>query len=134
MNNPIGRFTLDQLRDSQRIIARAWADDAFKAALLADPMNTLAREGFEVPAGLTIAVHESTADTLHVVLPPKPSAVLSDEDLAGAAGGFSYQSAVTSQFTGMTATGCGTQSVNCVNTTSEMTTSCNVSAASAFTG
>ena len=76
------------LRDqAERIIAKAWADDGFKARLLADPAAVAAAEGIEVPAGVKIVIHENVAGELHVVLPAKPHAELSDADLEGMTGG-----------------------------------------------
>ena len=73
--------------DAERIIAKAWADDGFKARLLADPAAVAAAEGIAVPAGVKIVVHENTPGELHVVLPAKPSAELSDEALEVVVGG-----------------------------------------------
>ena len=76
------------LRDhADRIIAKAWADDSFKARLLADPAAVAAAEGIPVPAGLKIVVHESKPGELLVVLPAKPTSELSDAELEGVAGG-----------------------------------------------
>jgi hypothetical protein len=76
------------LRDqAERIIAKAWADDGYKARLLADPAAVAAAEGIEVPAGVKIVIHENSAGELHVVLPAKPDAELSDADLEGMTGG-----------------------------------------------
>jgi hypothetical protein len=75
------------LAQAQRVVAKAWADEAFKAALIADPRATLAQEGIALPEGLTLKVVENTADTLHVILPPPPSAALSDEAVGAVAGG-----------------------------------------------
>jgi hypothetical protein len=76
------------LRDhAERIIAKAWADDSFKAQLLADPAAVAAAEGIAIPAGVKIVVHENKPGELHVVLPAKPSAELSDAELEGVAGG-----------------------------------------------
>ena len=77
----------DLLAQAQRVVAKAWADDAFKAALIADPRATLAQEGIALPEGLTLKVLENTADTLHVILPPPPAAALSDEAVGAVAGG-----------------------------------------------
>ncbi len=87
MDQPIPPFTAEQWQDAQRLIARSWVDAAFKAALLADPMGTLAAEGFALPEGISVKFHANTPGTVHVVLPDPPSAVLSDDDLANAAGG-----------------------------------------------
>ncbi len=78
----------DLLAQAQRIIAKAWADDAFKAALIANPNATLAAEGIAVPGGLTLKVLEDTPGTMHVILPQPPAAALSDEAIGSVAGGF----------------------------------------------
>jgi len=72
---------------AERIIAKAWADGDFKARLLADPAAIAAAEGIAVPAGVKIVVHENKPDELHVVLPSKPSADVSDEALEAVVGG-----------------------------------------------
>jgi len=79
------------MAQAQRVIAKAWADEAFKAALLSDPREALAREGIGVPEGLTLKVHENTPGTMHVVLPLPPGGALSDEEVGQVAGGFSGQ-------------------------------------------
>ena len=79
--------TSTQRAHAKRIIAKAWADDAFKARLLADPAAVAAAEGNAVPAGVKIVVHENKPGELHVVLPAKPSADLSDEALEAVVGG-----------------------------------------------
>ena len=70
-----------------KIIARAWRDPAFKAKLLADPHATLKEAGVTVPEGVTVKVVENTDTHHHLVLPPKPTGELSDEDLDKVAGG-----------------------------------------------
>jgi hypothetical protein len=79
--------TATLLDHAERIIAKAWADEGFKARLLADPAAVAAAEGIAVPAGVKIVVHENKPGELHVVLPAKPDAVLSDEVLEGVTGG-----------------------------------------------
>ncbi|TWB70663.1 putative ribosomally synthesized peptide [Nitrospirillum amazonense] len=69
-----------------KVIAKAWADAAFKARLLADPAGTLAAEGVAVPPGVRLTLVEDTDTVQTLVLPPRP-ADLSDDDLAGIAGG-----------------------------------------------
>jgi hypothetical protein len=79
----------DQSKAMGKLIAKAWADDAFKARLLADPSAVLAAEGVQTPAGVTIKVVENTASVFNLILPARP-ADLSDEDIDSvAAGGFS---------------------------------------------
>ncbi|MEA1648111.1 NHLP leader peptide family RiPP precursor [Nitrospirillum sp. BR 11164] len=69
-----------------KVIAKAWADEGFKAKLLADPATVLKAEGLELPAGVTFKVIEDSAAVQTLVLPPRP-ADLSDEDLGAVSGG-----------------------------------------------
>ena len=77
----------EQGKKMNQIIAKCWADEAFKKKLLADPAATLKAEGAEVPAGLTVKAVENTDQVFHLVIPAKPTD-LSDEDLDKVAGGF----------------------------------------------
>ncbi len=70
-----------------QVVARAWADDAFKQRLLADPAAVLQAEGITVPPGVELRAVENTDKVLYLALPPKPSAELSDEQLDQVAGG-----------------------------------------------
>ncbi len=72
-----------------KVIARAWADPAYKAKLLSDPRAVLAEAGVTVPAGTTVKVVEDTADTRHLVLPVAPPNIgeLSNEELERIGGG-----------------------------------------------
>jgi hypothetical protein len=80
--------TRDQI--SAAIAEKAWKDEAFHRAILADP-NKLYEEHFgqPVPAGLKIKVLEDTADTVHFVIPARPAKTgeLSDAELEDVAGG-----------------------------------------------
>ena len=76
----------DQAKQYQQLIAKCWADDAFKQRLLADPAGTLAAEGMAVPAGVTVRVVEDTAQVVTLVIPTRPTE-LTDEALAGVAAG-----------------------------------------------
>ncbi|MEA1648603.1 NHLP leader peptide family RiPP precursor [Nitrospirillum sp. BR 11164] len=69
-----------------RIIARAWADEDYKARLLADPATVMEAEGLAVPTGIAIKVVEDTATVQTLVLPARPID-LSDDDLGEVAGG-----------------------------------------------
>jgi len=80
-------MTAEQTATLQRIVAKAWADDGFKAALLADAPRALAGEGVALPEGLTLRVVENTATDVTFVLPPRPSGALPDDALDGMAGG-----------------------------------------------
>lgn len=69
------------------IIARAWTDPAFRAALSADPGGTLAAQGVHMPEGTKVHVLHNTDKTFHLVIPPRPAAELDDEHLDNVAGG-----------------------------------------------
>ncbi len=73
-----------------KIIAKAWRDPAFKAALIANPAAALKAEGIDVPDGMTVTVVENTDKQFHLVLPPVPTDELSDEALDAVAGGLCY--------------------------------------------
>ena len=73
----------------EQLIEKAAEDETFRARLLADPKETVQDElGIEAPEGFTLMVHEETANTSHLVLPP--SAKLDEAALAEAAGGTGY--------------------------------------------
>jgi Nitrile hydratase, alpha chain len=75
-----------------QLMARAWADPAFKAKLLADPASVLKESGLQVPAGITIKVVENTDKVVHLTLPLPPAPEeLSEEELHQAAGGGGYR-------------------------------------------
>ena len=74
------------LESPDRIFAKAWADEDFKAELMVDPRAALAAQGIEVPEGVTLVVHENTADVIHMVLPNRPDLSLTGEMLDQAVG------------------------------------------------
>ena len=74
-----------------KIIAKAWRDPAFKAALIANPAAALKAEGIDVPAGMAVTVLENTDKHFNLVLPLVPSGELSDEALDGVSGGGKYK-------------------------------------------
>jgi hypothetical protein len=69
-----------------QIVAKAWADPAFKAKLLADPMTALKEAGHTVPEGLVVKTVENTDKQVYLVVPAKPRE-LSDAQLDAMAGG-----------------------------------------------
>lgn len=79
-----------QDRQWGQIVARAWADEAFKARLLADPRTVLREHGFELPPGAQVKVVEDTDRVRHFVLPPSPAGELTDEELSPSAGADSF--------------------------------------------
>ena len=76
----------EQGKKMSQIIAKSWADESFKAKLLADPATVLKAAGLDVPPGVTVKALENTDKTLHLVIPAKP-ADLSDEQLDDVAAG-----------------------------------------------
>ncbi len=79
--------TIGEMRD--RVISKATVDGEFRTRLIADPKAVIKAEiGVDVPSGFTIEVHEDTADTSHLILPP--SANLGEADLEQVAGGWSW--------------------------------------------
>jgi nitrile hydratase len=66
-------------------IPPAWYKSlAYRSRTVADPRGVLAEFGVEVPAGVTVRVHDSTADLRYVVLPMRPQGTRgwSEEKLA----------------------------------------------------
>lgn len=55
-----------------RIVAKAWADEAYKKRLLADPAKVAAEEGLVVPEGVALKLVEAADRQAWLVLPPKP--------------------------------------------------------------
>ena len=76
----------------EELVEKAAADDAFRSQLVDDPKAAIKDAlGFDVPDSVTIEVHEESATSAHVVLPPM--ATLSADDLEVVAGGH-YQQGV----------------------------------------
>ena len=70
-----------------QIVAQAWADDAFKERLLAEPKAVLQEHGILVPAGSGVRVLEPPEQAVYFVLPPTPRGELTDEQLHRLVGG-----------------------------------------------
>jgi hypothetical protein len=77
----------------QRLIIKAWEDEAFRQELLTNPRPVYVREiGQELPEGFEIEIIEEAPGTIKMVLPKNPSPVsaegeLTDEALEAIAGG-----------------------------------------------
>ena len=81
--------TATEMRD--RILSKAAEDGEFRARLVADPKATISAEtGISLPGGFDVAVHEDSATTAHLVLPPSPE--LTDAELAQVSGGADWAS------------------------------------------
>ncbi len=75
--------TADEMKG--QILSRAEEDAEFRARLIADPMATISHEfGADIPDGIDVVVHEESATSAHLVLPPSP--VLTDAELESVAG------------------------------------------------
>ena len=75
--------TATELKD--RILSKAEEDGEFRARLIADPKAAISSEiGTALPDGFDVAVHEDSATTAHLVLPPSPR--LSEAELETVAG------------------------------------------------
>ena len=69
-----------------RILSKADEDNDFRARLIADPKAAISAEtGQTIPDGFDVVVHEDSATTAHLVLPPSPA--LTEAELETVAGG-----------------------------------------------
>ena len=76
--------TVEEFHDYVR--NKAVENEEFRARLLTDPKAVMEEElDLSIPDGFTIEVHEDSATTAHLVLPP--SAALAEEDMRTVAGG-----------------------------------------------
>jgi len=70
-----------------KLVARAWADDDFRARLKADPHAVVAEEtGVEVPESVQIEILEETPEQAYLVIPVNRVAI-TEEQLDAASGG-----------------------------------------------
>ena len=73
-----------------KILTKAAEDGEFRTRLLTDPKATISTElGMTIPEGFDVAVHEDSATTAHLVLPPSPK--LTETELEKVAGGVSWE-------------------------------------------
>ena len=73
-----------------RILSRADEDGDFRARLIADPRAAISSEtGATIPDGFDIVVHEDSATTAHLLLPPSPE--LTEAEMEAVAGGGSHK-------------------------------------------
>ena len=70
----------------QQIVEKSSLDTEFRQQLLADPKTTISAElGIAIPDSMTIEVHESDMQTVHLALPPDPN--ISEEQLEAISAG-----------------------------------------------
>ncbi len=79
----------EQRNAMAELFAACWKDEALKARFMSDPKAVLAERGIDVPDNIDVNVVENSDNTVHITMPTAPggSTELSDEELAGAAGG-----------------------------------------------
>ena len=71
-----------------KILTKAAEDGDFRTRLLTDPRATISTElDVTIPEGFDVAVHEDSATTAHLVLPPSPK--LTETEMELVAGGMS---------------------------------------------
>lgn len=77
--------------DYNELQLRAATDKEFRAELVANPADVLAREGVVVPEGVSVRVVESAPDTIMFAIPPQmpEGAELDEDSLAETAAGSS---------------------------------------------
>ena len=81
-----------QEKQWSQIVARAWADEAFKYRLLSEPTTVLREHGLEMAPDIELKVVEDSEKVRHFVLPALPIGELTDEELSPTAGADSYSS------------------------------------------
>ena len=70
----------------EQILSKAEDDSDFRARLVEDPRAAIAAEiGADIPDEFAVSVHEDSATTAHIVLPPSPA--LTEAELEMVAGG-----------------------------------------------
>ena len=76
-------LTPDEMR--AKIVDKAAEDADFRALLLSDPKGAVKQElGLDIPSEFKVRVHEDSAGTAHLVLPP--SSALDEADLQALVG------------------------------------------------
>lgn len=79
-----------QEKQWSQIVARAWADEAFRATLLSEPKAVMREHGLEIAPDIEVKVVEDSERTRHFVLPANPVGELTEEELSPTAGADSY--------------------------------------------
>ncbi|MYC83365.1 MAG: NHLP leader peptide family natural product precursor [Acidobacteria bacterium] len=70
----------------QQIVEKSALDADFRQQLLSDPKTTISEElGIAIPDSMTIKVHESDMQTVHLALPPDPN--ITEEQLEAVSAG-----------------------------------------------
>ena len=72
------------------IVAKAWADEEFKARLLENPKAVMREHGLEISPDVEVKVVDDSERVRHFLLPANPATELSEEELSPVAGADSY--------------------------------------------
>ncbi len=78
---------MENSKNREKVIARAWKDPAFKKKLLQSPREALSEMGIKIPENVKINVIEDKSGTYTFVLPAMPTDTTSDAELQKIAGG-----------------------------------------------
>jgi hypothetical protein len=71
-------INLEERKQWNKIVARAWSDEDFKQRLISDPASVLEENGITVPEGVNVQVKEASRSDGTLILPPKPEGYISD--------------------------------------------------------
>ncbi len=74
-------------RQQAQFMAKVWSDPALKQRLVDNPKAVLREQGAQIPEATEVRVVENTDQIFYLVLPPKPTDEISDEQLEAVAGG-----------------------------------------------
>ena len=70
----------------KQIVEKSAVDAGFREQLLSDPKTTICEElGITMPESMTVKVHESDMQTVHLALPPDPH--ITEEQLEAVSAG-----------------------------------------------
>ena len=70
----------------KQIVDKSALDSDFRQRLLDDPKTTISQElGVTIPDSMTIKIHESDMQTVHLALPPDPN--ITEEQLEAVSAG-----------------------------------------------
>ena len=70
----------------KQIVEKSALDAGFRQQLLSDPKTAISEElGITIPESMTIKVHESDMQTVHLALPPDPN--ITEEQLEAVSAG-----------------------------------------------
>lgn len=70
----------------KQIVEKSALDAEFRQQLLSDPKTTISEElGITMPESMTVKVHESDMQTVHLALPPDPN--ITEEQLEAVSAG-----------------------------------------------